>query len=172
MRARCSSRGLERRNARTRRYRPPVMTVRTRVRTGTWHPPTGLRNSNAIAPWTMAPRPGRANLPVPPRTKLLLGTGRARTGEAAAGNAACEAKRDAGGDERETKEEAREVAARGHAEMLERFLEFSHEERPRGACAVDLVEERRPGTEHAGSVARTRSEIEGELARPLSEFVP
>ena len=83
-----------------------------------------------------------------------------------------EAKRDSRGDETETKEEAREVAARGRAEVLDRFVQFSDEERPCGACAVDLIEDGRTGTEHPVSVAAHRCDVEGGLDRPASEFVP
>ena len=100
---------------------------------------------------------------------MIVGT---RADNTAPRNLPPEAKRDARCDERETKEEAREVAARGCAEVLLCFVKFSDEKRPCGACAVDLIEERRPGTEHRRSVARTWSQNEGGPDRPLSEFVP
>ena len=83
-----------------------------------------------------------------------------------------EAKRHAGGDESETKEEAREVAARGCAEVLVRFVQVSDQKRPRGASAVHLVEHGRTGAEHPVSLARARCGIEGELDRSASESAP
>ena len=83
-----------------------------------------------------------------------------------------ESKRNAGGEESETKEEAREVAARGRAEVFLRFVQFSNEERPCRAGTVHLVEDGGSGTEHPVSVAGVGRDVEGELARPASEFVP
>ena len=97
---------------------------------------------------------------------------RARAHETTAHDPPCEAKRDARGDERETKEETREVATRGCAEVFLRFVEFSHEERPCGAGAVDLVEHGRTGTEHPVSVAGVGGDVEGSIDRPLSESAP
>ena len=50
------------------------------------------------------------------------------------------------------------------------MVEFSDEERPCGAGAVDLVKDGRRRSGHPGSVARTGSKNEGGLERPLSEF--
>ena len=97
---------------------------------------------------------------------------RARADETATRNPPREAKRHARGDESETKEEAREVAARGSAEVLVRFVQFSDEKRPRGASAVHLVKDGRTGTGHPVSVAQARCGIEGDLDRSASESAP
>ena len=54
--------------------------------------------------------------------------------------------------------------------MFLRFVQFSDEKRPCGAGAVDLIKDGRTGTEHPVSVAGVGSDVEGESARPLSEF--
>ena len=97
---------------------------------------------------------------------------RTRATQTAASNPPREAKRDPRGDERKTKEETREVATRGRAEVLVRFVQFSDEERPCGAGTMDLIEDGRTGTEHRGSVAGLGCDVEGASDRSASEFVP
>lgn len=53
-----------------------------------------------------------------------------------------------------------------------RFVEVSHEERPCSPGAADLVEDGRTGAKHPGSVAGLGCDVERELDRPASEFVP
>ena len=66
-------------------------------------------------------------------------------------------------EELETKEQAHEVMARGHAEVLVCFIQLAGDERPCGACAVDQIEDRWSGTEHPGTVAAIGCDIEGGL---------
>ena len=56
--------------------------------------------------------------------------------------------------------------------MLLGFVQLSGEKSPCGAGAVDLIEEGWTGTEHLVSVAGVGHNVEGEFARPASEFFP
>ena len=56
--------------------------------------------------------------------------------------------------------------------MVLRFIQISREERPCGTGAVDLVKDGRTRTGHPGSVAGVECDVEGEMARIASEFLP
>ena len=56
--------------------------------------------------------------------------------------------------------------------MVLRFVQISSEERPCGTGAVDLVKYGRTRTAHPVSVAGVDCDVEGEMARPASEFLP
>ena len=56
--------------------------------------------------------------------------------------------------------------------MFLRFIQISGEERPSGTGAVDLVKDGRTGAGHPVSVAEVECDVEGEMERPASEFLP
>ena len=67
------------------------------------------------------------------------------------------------GDDGEPQEESREVPAQRGAEVLLRFVQFSHEKCPCSAGAVYLIKDRRTRAIHRASVVRGGCEVEGGL---------